>query len=791
LRAKSSGERDFNMSGFLRTTFRGLVILWICSLAACGGGGGGGGATPPPPPPPPPPASGPTVTAIYPNSVAAGSSDVVAYVDGSPFVSGSIASLNGNRLATTYVSSTRLQLSLSSADLAQAGTAAITVTNPGLPVSNAATLMIVPANYTVRRIPLVSPSDFAWDSTNKVFYILVANSQLAILDPVSGNVRMIPSPGGPADHMAISDNSQYLYLYLKGGGLQRAILPSLAFDISIPLLSLAEDVKVAPGAPHTVAVSLGAALPTDIAVAIYDDATQRPMSVTQNAQNQTISSPQLAWGADASKLYGREQTFYAFSVDPTGVSLTSSQRNPVSANFAVGISFDPSQGRVHLNNGDVLAAIVLDPVAVQWAGWFDAPGTATFDATANKAYFVYYAIQDIATVAEFDLTTHMFLNSISYLEPGLGAQHPSIRWGTDGLAYLTAAGITLLNGTFISDPAAAVTPVPVNKTVVNNQQLLIAPIPANDIVWDPTSKLIYIAVSGADPVHGNSIIGLDPTTGQIVSAQSVLSDPETLAVSGDGQYLYTGLTGSGSIERLLLPALTPDVKMPLGWAPLTGGARLPLDLEVAPGFPRTVASASGTIDAISPANGGNITVFDDAVPRANVSALFGQFYNSIQWGPDASTIYANDSQDTNFSFYSFPIDQSGVGQGLVYPNTFSGVFYARIQYDPVTTRVYGGDGTVVDPTTASRVGSFGDSGQIVADGALNKAWRTPNQETVSGIVGDLVIQSMDLKTFAPVESLTIPNVQGSVLRVIRWGANGLAFNTDLGQVYILSGSFVN
>ena len=214
------------MSGFLRTTFRGLAIVWICSLAACGGGGGG--SAPPPPPPPPPPASGPTVTAIYPNSVVAGSSDVVAYVDGSPFVSGSFASLNGNRLATTYISSTRLQLSLSYADLAQAGTAAITVTNPGLPISNDATLTIAPTNYTVRRIPLTLPSDFAWDSTNKVFYILLANSQLAILDPVSGNVRMIPSPGGPADHMAISDNNQYLYLYLKGGGLQRAILPSLA-----------------------------------------------------------------------------------------------------------------------------------------------------------------------------------------------------------------------------------------------------------------------------------------------------------------------------------------------------------------------------------------------------------------------------------------------------------------------------------------------------------------------------------------------------------------------------------
>ena len=115
-------------------------------------------------------------------------------------------------------------------------------------------------------------------------------------------------------------------------------------------------------------------------------------------------------------------------------------------------------------------------------------------------------------------------------------------------------------------------------------------------MWDATSKRIYAAVPGSDPVHGNSIVGIDPTTGKIVSAQSVMSDPQTLAVSGDGQYLYVGLTGSGSFERLLLPALTPDVTRGLGWSPLAGGALFPLDLEIAPGFPHTVAVASGKVD---------------------------------------------------------------------------------------------------------------------------------------------------------------------------------------------------
>lgn len=779
-----------DMPRLLPATLRGLAIVGICCLAACGGGGGGGSSPPPPPPPPPP--TGPTIAAIYPNSVIAGSADTIAYVDGSAFVSGSVVNFNGSPRGTAYISPTRLQLTLSSDDLAQAAAAALTVTNPGPLVSNSAALTIAPANYTVRRIALASPSDFAWDSTNNVFYILLANNQLAILDPVSGNVRMMASPGGPADHMALSDNNQYLYLYsVSSSGLQRAILPGLTLDISIPLPSEPQQVRVAPGAPHTVAVSLGATLSTQIELAVYDDATQRPTSVSGSIYDG--ATLQLTWGADASTLYGRSQSFRTFSVNPTGVTETGQQPGVVPTTFAIGMTFDPSQGRVHLNNGGVLPAIVLDPVAVQWAGWFDAPGSATIDATANKAYFVYYTIggQDVAFVAEFDLTTHKFLSSISYAEPGIGAQHPSIRWGTDGLAYLTAAGITLLNGTFISGQAPQATQVPTNQTVVGGQQLLIAPILANDIVWDATSKRIYAAVPGSDPVHGNSIVGIDPTTGKIVSAQSVMSDPQTLAVSGDGQYLYVGLTGSGSFERLLLPALTPDVTRGLGWSPLAGGALFPLDLEVAPGFPHTVAVASGKVDPYTPAAGGNITIYDDTLSRGNVSNLFGQAYNSIQWGADASTLYANDSEDTGYSFYDFSIDAGGVSQGVAYPNALSPVFFSRIQYEPVTNRVYGSEGTVLDPATGARVGSFGDSGQVVADGALGKAWRTPDQLNISGVVGDLAIQSFDLKTFASIQSVTIPSVQGSVLRLIRWGTNGLAFNTDLGQVYILSGSFVN
>ena len=53
------------------------------------------------------------------------------------------------------------------------------------------------------------------------------------------------------------------------------------------------------------------------------------------------------------------------------------------------------------------------------------------------------------------------------------------------------------------------------------------------------------------------------------------------------------------------------------------------------------------------------------------------------------------------------------------------------------------------------------------------------------------IQVFDLTHFTSITSVALPNVLGSPGRFIRWGHNGLAFVTDAGFVYLLSGSFVS
>ena len=81
--------------------------------------------------------AGPTLTTLSPSSAAAGGPDFTLTVNGSNFASGSVVRWNGADRPTTFVSATRLNATIPAADIAAAGTASVTVRNPGGALSNA------------------------------------------------------------------------------------------------------------------------------------------------------------------------------------------------------------------------------------------------------------------------------------------------------------------------------------------------------------------------------------------------------------------------------------------------------------------------------------------------------------------------------------------------------------------------------------------------------------------------------------------------------------------------------
>jgi hypothetical protein len=75
----------------------------------------------------------PTIASLSPSSAPAGSTGVVLTVNGSSFNPNATVNWKNAVLTTTHVSSNQLTATIPDADVATAGTAAVTVTNPGTP----------------------------------------------------------------------------------------------------------------------------------------------------------------------------------------------------------------------------------------------------------------------------------------------------------------------------------------------------------------------------------------------------------------------------------------------------------------------------------------------------------------------------------------------------------------------------------------------------------------------------------------------------------------------------------
>lgn len=328
-------------------------------------------------------------------------------------------------------------------------------------------------------------------------------------------------------------------------------------------------------------------------------------------------------------------------------------------------------------------------------------------------------------------------------------------------------------------------------------------IQANSLAWDPNSQQLYLTLPSTSGPNGNSIQALDPLTGTLGASGFAGSEPDLIAVSPTGKYVYTGLDGASSVQRLLLPGLTQDINTPLG-ADSFDGPYFAGDLQASPAADETVAVVR-YVDGTSPAEEGGVVIYDNGTARTDAlcgfiqsgcqGKPFGALYDQVQWNADATMMYAINNEDTGFDLYTIPVTSAGFGTVTDYGGVAGG-FYANIHFDATTGDVYTDDGRVIDPATGTILGTFNASGIMVPDGKLGVAFFL-GQTSGSYGSGTFTIQSFDIRHFTPISSITVPNVVGSPLHMVRWGANGLAFNTvaslsssGSGQVYIVSGTFV-
>jgi hypothetical protein len=365
--------------------------------------------------------------------------------------------------------------------------------------------------------------------------------------------------------------------------------------------------------------------------------------------------------------------------------------------------------------------------------------------------------------------------STTYLsETQLEVQIPGINVATSGFAEIAVVNPSPGGG----GTAPLVFSIAYSPTVINQR--------ANDLVWDSIHQLFYFSVPSLALSNGNTVTAWNPSTGSFQTSQFAGSEPDILAISADDQFLYVGLDGSSSVQRFTLPGLVPDITASLGAVPLYGPT-FAWDLQVAPGLPHTTAVSRGIFSSSPYSALGGMAIYDDSTQRPTTAR---GLHDSLQWASD-TTIYANNSEISSFDLYALTVSTTGVVQSKDYPNEFSN-FYVNIHYDSGTKLVYTDDGYVIDPTSGLQVGSFQAGGLMIPDSTVSRAFFLGQTAFQSGS-SNFTIEEFNLTTFAPIAEITVANVQGYPLHLIRWGTNGLAFlavNDKFGYVYILGSPFV-
>jgi hypothetical protein len=286
----------------------------------------------------------------------------------------------------------------------------------------------------------------------------------------------------------------------------------------------------------------------------------------------------------------------------------------------------------------------------------------------------------------------------------------------------------------------------------------------NDLIYDPSTQRIYASVPGsAGSLRGNTITRINPTTGDVEASIFVGSEPNRLALSGNGQFLYVGLDGAAAFRRFDLSTQTAGPQYTVGnhdfWGPLIVD-----DIEVLPDDPFGVAISRRPLNSSIELD---IAAYDSGIARAR-TAPGG---NEIEFGVSPTRLYNFTAND---DFRRMVVNASGVTTIESTRNLIGG---ADFEFDGGF--VFSNDGRVIDPESRVLLGTYSGVG-------LNALVRPASDQNRVYFLSGTSLLTYDLRTFVLLATTPIAGISGTTSSLIRWGSNGLAFRTGSGQLFLIS-----
>jgi uncharacterized repeat protein (TIGR01451 family) len=307
---------------------------------------------------------------------------------------------------------------------------------------------------------------------------------------------------------------------------------------------------------------------------------------------------------------------------------------------------------------------------------------------------------------------------------------------------------------------------------------------ASGLVYSPSTQLLYASVpSHGGSALGNSIVSIDPYTGNLSAPIWVGSEPGLIALSSDGSTIWVALSGSAAVREVNLDTRIAGRQIYLGGGiGVYNPPNLAQALAVMPGYPNTLAVAAPTTSLYTSL----VTIYDHGVARPNAqdgavqccSGVLGLAFN-----PTGTSLY-----------------EGGSGYGVATVNS-TGITASKSLNASVSTnaldidngRAYLTSGVILNANTGTQLGVFTSqgtdaSGPVATDSALGKGFVLVNPSSGQSYqINVYDLSTFDLKGEIPVTGVN--NFLSAPSSLGRWGQDGLAF-TSGSQVYVLTSPLV-
>lgn len=651
----------------------------------------------------------PALTGVTPATILAGTGATTLTLSGSGFIPDSKVRWNDADRTTHYQSAQSLTVDIPASDLASVSVAKLTVVN-GAPGGGTSGSLDLPVGYPAPQVSAITPASMDVQPGSGFFTITVTGSGFVPQSSVQlGGIEfgVTPAQVTPTQLVVAIPN---LYAGTPG-----------TFPLSVR--------NPAPGGGTSNTVDFGVIYPVPTISVTSPDSSFTGSAVTVSVTGTGFGAgSRVQWNGQDRPTTFVSTTKLAADIpatdmgSPTVAALT--VRNP-----APGGTSNPLSYRV----------VEQAPEITNVSPGFITAGSATTTITLSGTNF------RTGATAQWN-----------------GATRPAaVVSGTSMTLTLTAADIATPQAgriTVTNPGASGISNVITVSVVSSNVSLAVdrtITLTHADLVSDPQRNVLYASVPSSAGQYADEVVRIDPATGAVTGALSVGSNPSTLAVTDDGQYLYVGLLGAPTIVRVALATLTKDIDIPI---PTVNGDVVYADeIQPIPGAPRTIAVSTYN-PFVASDNSGEV-LFDDATRRTAGAPTIWDV-DRITRGTSGSRIYGYNSKTSGFEFTSLVVAPDGLRTEAVKTGVVTG-YNVDIEYDGGF--VYATDGEVVSVPAMVKVGTIPATGVVRPDAANAR---------VHFLNGPSIF-TYHYTQFTRLGAFSDASLMGHT-KLVRWGTDGLA-----------------